>query len=286
MPTMTDSNTTAQTGSHLPAAANARRRGPASPRYYVCLALLIISAIGMQALARALGGYFRKEAVPLKQPLLALDWRKLEPAYRPHLIQAPSLNEEQLQALGTHEYTNMRVIDVQREREDPVRVANIFITYYTGQPDMVPHVPDECYLAGGYDPVGGPQTTTVSVPGVGAPDDEIPIRVLEFQSREGEDRPTVLYFFHVNGDYKTRREEVRVRLANLLERYAYYAKIEVSFTNDPDNTRPRRYAGRMESLQALEALLRGLMPVLLEDHLAWEERVMSDQLGTEDQEQE
>ena len=239
-----------------------------SARYYICVALLVTAVVGLRALASFLDVTFRKQAVELKLPLAALDWHKLEPEYRQHLIQPAPLDGETLQNLGTEEYLQVRLLAEGRAARDLTCVATVFITYYTGQPDLVPHVPDECYLAGGYDRVGPTTTETVSVPSVGAPDDRIPVRVLQFQSREGEDRPTVLYFFHANGEYLTTRTQVRWRLARLFESYAYYAKIEVTFANDLGSR--SRHPDPEEALEALGPLLRKLMPVLLEDHFAWE----------------
>lgn len=249
-------------------AAGSVVRPLASWRYYVCVGLLVAAAVSMQAVARYFQWNLRKQAVPLKKPLSALDTRKLGPAYRPHPIQPPLLDEENVQALGTSEYLLLRLVDTRRARTDPLCVANVFVTYYTGQPDMVPHVPDECYLAGGYDPAGTPEDTFVSLSE--APQDRIPVRAVQFQSRDTLNRPTVLYFFHVNGEYRTSRTGVRLRLANLWERHGYYAKIEVTFTDDSLDPRRQRFAGKAEALAALGPLLARLMPVLLEDHFAWD----------------
>ena len=263
---------------HPPAApspARAAGRRFASPRFYVCLALLVSSAIGLPVLARLTGAYFRKKPVPLKTHLAALKLAELEPDYRPHKIQAPPLNDESVQSLGTDEYLQVRLIDTRRTSNDPARVASVFITYYTGKPDMVPHVPDECYLAGGYDRAGWPQSIEVPVPAIGAPNDRVPVRLSQFQSRGGQDRPTVLYFFHCNGEYAATRDGVRLLLANPFTRYAYayYAKIEVTFSGEGSGVR----AGKNESIQAMAPLLQKLMPVLLADHFAWD-RVVSGEI--------
>lgn len=249
-------------------ATASRRRGPASARYYVCVAILVVSAVTLPLLAELMGAHFRKKPVPLKRSLACLDWVQLEPNYQQHpTVQPGPLNEETVQGLGTEEYLQARLVDTARRPADSARVAMVFITYYTGKPDMVPHVPDECYLAGGYDRVGRPETVRVRVPGVGAPDDRIPVRVLQFQSRVGRKNPTVLYFFHTNGQYKTTRDEVRWVLANPFARYAYYAKVEITFTNDSGG----ELAGREKSIEALGPLLQELMPVLFADHFAWDE---------------
>lgn len=267
---MSSSSTTARATAS--GAAAPARRGPASARFYTCVLILVVSAAGMQIVAKSLGQYFRKEAVPLKRSLRELDVSLLAPEYRPHLIQPPAMKEEMVQAIGTEEYVQIRLVDTRCAPEDPACVANVFVTYYTGQPDMVPHVPDECWLAGGYDQVGTPETVQVSVRGVGAPNDEIPVRVLEFRSRQRGDTPAVAYFFQTNGEYKTTRNGVRFLMANPFERYAYYAKIEVSFTDDPTNPRQAlRPAGREEVVAAMGPLLQKLMPVLLKEHFAWDE---------------
>jgi len=279
---MTSAPTTADQPAPPRVANRVGPRAPASVRFYVCVLLLIVSAVGMHALARFFGWHFRKLPVELKKPLAALDWHKLAPRYKQHPIQPELLDEENVQALGTDMYVQARLVDTQRPALAPTAVARVFITYHTGQPDMVPHVPDECYLAGGYDAVGTPQAFRVSVSGVGAPHDQIPVRVVQFQARAGQDRPTVLYFFHTNGDYETTRLGVRLGLANPLERYAYYAKIEVTFTDNSADPRRRRSADVEESLEALAPLLTELMPVLLEEHFAWD-RVDSGRYAASDE---
>lgn len=276
---MTSSPATArQTVRPARAAAATPRRGPASVRFYVCVLILVASAAGMQVAARALGHYFRKEAVPLKRSLSELDCSRLAPEYRPYVVQEPPLNEEMVQAIGTEEYLQLRLVDTRRSPSDPACTASVLVTYYTGQPDMVPHVPDECWLAGGYDQVGSPQTIHVPVQGVGAPNDEVPVRVLEFRSRQRGDTRAVAYFFHANGQYRTTRNGVRFLMANPLERYAYHAKIEVSFTDDPVNPRQApRLAGREDVVAAIGPLLQKLLPVLLEDHFAWDETTSGEQ---------
>jgi hypothetical protein len=247
-----------------------RRSRAASARYYICLVILLLSAAGMQTAARYLKYYFRKEPVPLKRRFTELDWRKLAPRYRPHVVQPKALPPEQEEALGTENYLELRLIDTEKSARDPAALANVFLTYYTGQPDMVPHVPDECYLAGGYERVGLPTTPSLRVPGVNAPDDELPVRVVQFQSRGGRDEPvTVIYFFSVNGDYRNGREGVRFRLADPRERYAYYCKIELSFTDNQNPLQPRQ-ADLQQSLAAAQDLLAKLLPVLIEDHFDWD----------------
>jgi hypothetical protein len=256
-----------------PAAGARSSPGPASARYYVCLALLAISALSMQVVANWLGGYFRKHAVPLKLPLAQMDRRVLLPAYDLHLQPPQPLSEDVIETLGTDEYLNWIVVDRARERSDPLCVAHVFISYYTGKPDQVqvPHVPEECLVAGGFQRAGTARTVEIPVPGVGAPGDKVPVRVLEFDVRAsplgrgkgGRSTFDIFYFFLCNWDFMTTRNEVRVAQANLFEKYAYYAKVEIRFTDYAF----RQFAGQEESIEALEPLLGQILPVLLRDHI-------------------
>ncbi|MBU0638737.1 MAG: hypothetical protein KKB50_07725 [Planctomycetes bacterium] len=241
--------------------------------------ILLATAATIEATSRWLGAHFRKLPVPLKKPLAAMNKDRLAPEYGIHVVPPATIDEDTLESLGTHEYLRWNIVDRTREHGDPLCVANVFVTYYTGKPDMVPHVPDECMAAAGFDAVAAPTTEPIDVPGVGAPDGKVPLRVLTFRAAQRQrlaeigrasDQsvgPTAMYFFHTNGRYATTRNQVRYILGDLFERYAYYAKIEVSFSDYSF----RKNAGREESLAAAGPLLRKLLPILLSDHLQdWE----------------
>jgi hypothetical protein len=240
-----------------------------SLRYWVCLSVLVLAAGGLKTAASWFGWFIRKEAVPLKRPLQQMDVRELGPRYELDKVamdKMEPMSEDMQESLGTKEYVQLCIKDTQKAADDPTRVALLFVTYYTGRPDMVPHVPDECYLAGGYDKISE-ATRSVRVPGCGAPNDEVPLRVLEFEGRRnmpfsvGGDAVTVIYFFHVNNRYATTRNGVRASMLNPLQRYAYYAKVEVTFTNGSTVR-----AGREASVAATGPLLARVLPVLFKDH--------------------
>jgi len=250
----------------------------ASWRFYVCIGCLVVSAATMALLAAWLSIHFQKAAVPLKRPLSLLDVSKLLPEYELHTFQPEALSHDAVETLGTDQYMNWAIVDRRRDRDDPTCVAHLFVSYYTGKPDMVPHVPEECVVAGGQKLVGRARTEVIAVPGVGAEGDRVAVRVCQFEQGAGgqsslfgpaRELPSfcVLYLFHVNGECRSTRDEVRLAQMSLFDRYAYYAKIEVKFTDYGI----RRYASQAESLAATESLLGKVMPILLEDHLAdWE----------------
>jgi len=249
----------------------------AGVRFYVCLACLLLSAATMDVSARRFKLHFQKQPVPLKRSLAAMDQSKLLPEYRLHTRQPDTLSEDAVESLGTEEYLNWSIVDLDRERDDPACVAHLLISYYTGKPNLVPHVPEECIRAAGAALVGLGRAS-IPVAGVGAPDGRIPVCVCDFELA-GANRANlpgasmrvatfkVLYFFHVNGEYKTTRNEVRLAQSNLFHRYAYYAKVEVRFTDYLF----QRNASEEASIAATGKLLRKIMPILLGDHLAdWE----------------
>ncbi len=264
-----------------PAKSNATQprpdvRAPARPvvlrssaRYWTCVVIMALAAVGVGVLPQWLGLHFQKQAVPLKVPLQQFDARKLAPRYERHPASdhIKPLSADMIESLGTEEYLQVYLRDTTKPADAPTAVVNLFVTYYTGQPDMVPHVPDECYHAGGYDKLGA-DTRQIRVRGVGAADDEVPVRVVRFvapanRRRGGTTGETcVTYFFHVNAGYATTRNGVRLRLSNPTESHAYYAKIEVTFTDDG----LKQMAGEQASVAALQPLLEALMPVLFDDH--------------------
>jgi hypothetical protein len=243
-------------------------------RFATAVGLLLATAVMLWTMSESMEAYFRKEAVPLKKPLAAFDREALLPEYKLHHVVPEPLSEDVVQSLGTREYISLMLVDRRKEDDNPTKVANAFITYYTGQPNMVPHVPDECYLAGGYEPVGSPTIETITIEQDGVPTD-VEVRVLSFRStakmasgllgsQEQARVLTVLYFFVCNDRYMTTRNEVRGLLSNPFERHAYYAKIEFRFFNY-NFARP---ASREASLDALPAVTEKLMNILREQHLA------------------
>ena len=242
----------------------------ASPRFYACVVLLVVTAVGMRAAAEVVGGYLSKSAVPLKKPLDWVDWQKLEPEYEPHRIQPAPLSHEMEENLGATNYLQCYLADQRRLPSDPTRVARVSVTYNTGQPDPVPHRPEECMVASGM-VLQGSSTVEMKVP-YGDKIIAIPVRILTFEmpARQtqlavpGRDNRQVIvaYFFYVNGKYMNTRTAVRTTIGSIWDRYAYYSKIELSFVDD-SMSKP---ADRAETIVATEQLLSKLMPLLWEEH--------------------
>ena len=100
------------------------------------------------------------------------------------------------------------------------------MTYYTGDEYTVPHTPEVCGAGSGSIPkVTG--ILPIKVFNVNAPENEIDTKFLELTdpSRPGS-MTKVAYFFSANGDYLYDRNQVRLRMNSLGDKYAYFAKVE------------------------------------------------------------
>jgi hypothetical protein len=122
------------------------------------------------------------------------------------------------------------VLALQLQRDDGV--VNLGLTYYTGLVDTVAHIPDRCYIADGYEP-SSYEKPTWNVAPPGAPADPLNVHFISFEDQTGNNRVPkfVAYVFQVNGEYQSDPLEVRIRLQNLMQRYGYYAKIELMTVN-------------------------------------------------------
>lgn len=255
-----------------PSTTVVHRRAAAPMRVSWRLALTWILLLGIAVglmMTEQFGLHLSKGPVPLKRDLSLFSKHSLLPEFELHPRVPRVIGEDELQTLGTREYVTLRLVDRLKTPTDPTSVAEVFITYYTGKPDMVPHVPDECYLAGGFERVGTPYTQDFTVRRAGAKNDQLPVRIIQFRARRGElgelreDRDFVIfYFFLTNDSYATTRNEVRLKLSNPFDPFAYYAKIEIRLM-DQSLT---RLASVEEGTPALAGVLEKLMPILLRDH--------------------
>jgi hypothetical protein len=242
------SQPTIDTPRNFDAAATYRRRNRLA--FGIVAALMIISAIGLNAAVANLKLTFRKLPVPPAQPMIAIS-PNLGPWVQASVDHAlPSEIEHEL---GTTEYVMREYVDTRRlnekdraafmkatleEREkmltkiyseDPRAKVRFAVTYYTGSVDTVPHVPERCFAADGFWPSKSQVVTMPILPREGDAK-KTDVRLINFEdqidSRSSRPRQ-VSYFFQVNGEYEQDPVfGVRKKLQNLFQRYAYFAKIE------------------------------------------------------------
>ena len=205
--------------------------------------------------------YLKKQfaQLDLDKPISNINPLKIAP-YK--IVQVSKIeSKEILESLGTEDYLQCTIIDESRKSTDPLYVSSLFLTYYTGDPDAIPHVPDECYLGNGWIPDQN-QNIEITVPKMGIKDDQLPLRVLTFKKANsfGQNRFLhVGYYFSVDGSYSCTRRGVQLKQANMDHVFTYFSKVEVSLPNVGELPREK-------VISAMEKILKVISPVLLEDH--------------------
>lgn len=229
--------------------------GLLTPSFLIAVVLLGSAAALSGPFARWMKIKQNKEALPLKSPLRAFNPGTLAP-YR--VVERFSLPPAVEDALGTNRYLNWSLEDVSVDPDDPLRRALLFVTYYSGGNDLVPHTPDVCYVGGGYQPAQPHENMGIKVLGVDSESRTIPVRVCTFAKTAVFDRErlSVVYTFHCNGEFVATRNDVRLRVNTLWNTYAYFSKVEVSFPG----------ATREQTIEGSGKLLGRALPALIRDH--------------------
>ena len=227
------------------------------PSFVICTVLLITCA-GLRAGAKWLQ---QKEAVDLYKPLSQLDRDALGPyVFDKEIPIMPEVESE----LGTSKYINWILKDTSVSEGDPAQYLGLFVSYYTGTPDKVAHIPEICRVANGWQ-IDNDENTEITAPdcGLESNNNKLPIRILDAelpQFNTRSQKQTIAYFFAVNGGYCCTRNQVRNRMNNWRNRYAFYSKIEITPLAGPD-TLPREQA-----LAAVAKLCRTVTPILWSEH--------------------
>ena len=220
-----------------------------NPAFLVVMGILLLSAVSLNAATQFLQLYFQKLSVDMRKPIASLpdhlgDWVQLS------LDQPMAPDIEQM--LGTKQYISRAYVNTRvagkdvvkavenksyKEREIlieqirhqyPLAVVRLHTTYYTGMVDTVAHVPDRCYIAGGYAVSDATPHEWNAVSRRLGHSFASPFMTFEDQtSRRDTQKLNVTYMFHANGDYRDNANSVRLALQDLRTRYAYYAKIEL-----------------------------------------------------------
>jgi hypothetical protein len=230
------------------------------PAFLVCAFVLAFSACGM--LVGSQYWHLRKAPLALRKSLDELDPNRLSPY---EVVARSKIVDEAIEeALGTQDYIQWQFRNPQLDSHHPFYTGGLFITYYTGNPDKVPHVPDWCYVgSGGIIEKTHEEYITAPDCGVEERNHRLRIRVLEIKipgsGMSVSSRKIVSYVFSVNGDYACTRTEVRLKQGNWRDRYAYFSKVEIWFDQGAE-------ASLAENLVAMEDLYRKVLPLLYSEH--------------------
>lgn len=237
------------------------------PAFLICTAVLLIAAGGMSAAISYLGLKFLKEPLPLKKSFDNLNDAALSPW---KVIDRSKIeNKDILDQLGTEDYIQCVLEDTTAAVTSPVRYCSLFITYYTGNPDQVPHVPEECYLGGGKILTELPKELNFSVL-INGKSQNVSARWLSIGNKaedimQGDTTFGVLYFFKVNGVYAGNRDAARrVMQTNFFSKYSYFSKFEWYFFNR--SKAEAHYPTKEEAAAASQKLLSVILPVLEKEY--------------------
>lgn len=195
-----------------------------------------------------------------RQPLGSLDKNGLGP-YR--FVRADVIGPESVEALGTEMYLWWVLEDPRRPAGDPLRTVSLFITYYTGGPELAVHRPEECYQATGFALSTASRDERRRVDTLPAERGELPMRIVTFAKTGLLKRSelTVAYTFFCNGRFTSNYQDIRFWSTSPRVRHAFFSKVEVSFGAEG----AQRVASAEETADGAYELLRHVLPRLMND---------------------
>ncbi len=223
------------------------------PSFLVAAGVLLISAISLNAANYYLQLHFQKSPVEMRAQFETIPsrlghWVQVSKDERlgediehvlaaTHYLYRDYVNADvvpaaALDAFKDKSFLERKQLVARLQQLQPDAVINVGLTYYTGMVDTVAHVPDRCYIADGYEPTSYETPVWSAFSGRPGRADERAgdVRYINFEDQVATRQSAsknVAYVFHANGAYTSDPINVRVRLQDLRQRYAYYAKIEL-----------------------------------------------------------
>lgn len=255
--------------------------------FIVACLTLIGSGVAFQAAVSKLNIYLRKEPVDLREHFTTIHrhlgkWQAIGSDHQ--------LDSAIIESLGT---------DIHLDRTyaidgDPTNGwLALHMAYYTGMIDAIPHVPDRCMVAGGYDAITLPGYVDLPIDTsswlideryvnqrsgqpypyahhrdpvrgnpitVRMPIGDIRLRVTEFRHPDyGDARIYAGFFFIANGHITASPYQVRALAFDRTDKFAYYTKVQFTKVGSADLTR-QEYAAMVTDL--VEHLLPEIMRCL------------------------
>jgi hypothetical protein len=222
------------------------------PAFLIVAGVLLISAISLNAATEYLQLYFKKMPVEMSADLDTIPphlghWVQISkdeklPEDMEHVLAATHylyrdyvddrlVSDKVIKDFEGKSFNERKQMMLKLQQMCPQAVLNVGITYYTGMVDTVAHIPDRCYIADGFEPTSykvEPWSAFDGRPGRDPKHEDV--RYINFEDQVASRQSTprnVAYFFHANGEYTSDPIGVRVKLQDLTQRYAYYAKIEL-----------------------------------------------------------
>lgn len=239
-----------------------RTRPLREPAFLVASLTLAIGAVSLYFAIESASIYLTKLEIHARSglkvmslPIETANWIRVG---TDHIESAEIIDE-----LDTDEYLTRTYEEKSRENGKPPRRVQLHVAYYTGMIDTVPHVPDRCFIGGGFQegghkasiPITLDDSTWMRVDDVReswkgqvftmkASNDygetggaritlprnphDIRMRVMDFVDNRREQTLYAGYFFIANGGTVDRAEGVRMLAFDLSDDYAYYLKVQVT----------------------------------------------------------
>jgi hypothetical protein len=156
-----------------------------------------------------------------------------------------------------------------RDTNAPGVLVQVYVTYYTGLLDAVPHVPERCLVAGGGSVLADQsQSIDLAMTAV-APEwagQWLKLKAYRtaYEVRAGSGMGACQYhLFSMNGLPTDRWEEVRINLAKPWLKYCYFAKVQVAVFSAQNGQPLRPEPDMAASDRACREFLDRALPVIL-----------------------
>ncbi len=235
------------------------------PAFLICVILLAVSAAGLPLIESVFGLYLIKDPIPLKKGFDSLE-QSLAPSYK--IVKKEQIAiEDVVKTLGTDKYIQWMIEDTNAPANSPVKLCNLFITYYEIADKNVYHTPEICYIGGG-NVKESEDVMELSVKN-GDFNKNISARHLVFNRIEGalslNTKFPVCYLMYSNETYADSLNNAKFAInKNIFNRYSYFSKVQWAFSSSGQLSMTA-YPDRKECLQASEKLLSVILPALEKD---------------------
>lgn len=215
-----------------------------SPGFVLTLGILVAALVGLRGLTGAWEWALTKKPLPMRRAFSEMP-KRVGPLEQ---VASHKMTATMERRLSTDNYISATYRDHSVPLETPGSGYSLHAVYYTGneEPVSAAHVPEVCYVGGGYERKGlrvteialdipdaaaleGDKVVASTVDGMAVtlPGLEVPVRQFEFLTPETQKPGSVIYFFIYNGKYEASRNKIGLQFLDRSSRYVYYAKIEV-----------------------------------------------------------
>lgn len=256
--------------------------------FIVACMVLVASGVGLRLAVAQLNYYLRKEPVQLREHFTTISrslgqWQAIGPDTQ-H-------DAAMIESLGTDLYLD-------RTYTDGKHILAFHLAYYTGMIDPIPHVPDRCMVAGGFQPMTHARNIPLNLDTSQWKEDphavnrksELPYQIMTFPHRihgrpvtvrmpigdlrlrttvfhepsRPNDKVIAGFFFIANGRATADPVGVRMLAFDRTDKYAYYCKVMLTMPADLSVTEE-------QFIEAASSLLDEALPEIMRCLPDWAE---------------